>query len=123
MRYAKIPEPFQLRDIITKVPGEKLSFQQYAVNLWLNDERWTHPKSHLARLVRVLPEFEKPPGDWMAFEDQDWAIIKSIIDDPKVLLVPLVQVQVGPVFEDVILSARTDDPFVHKNPTYKEPPS
>jgi hypothetical protein len=115
MHYNQIPQDILVKDRTTG-KTEKLSFLRYAELIWLNDARWETPKTNLARLVRVVAEFEKAPGDWFSLEDQDWAIVKGIIDSPAAgangpnLLVPLVQIQVGPTFEGAILDAPTKDP-------------
>jgi hypothetical protein len=65
----------------------------------------------------VLPLLGRAPGEWVELEDQDWVILKSIIDMPGVgsggaptLYSPLVQIQVGPTFERAILDSPTKDP-------------
>jgi len=115
MRYIQIPQDILVKDrILNKT--EKLSFLRYAELIWLNDARWETPKTNLARLIRVIAEFEKAPSDWALLEDQDWNIVKGIIDTPAngpggpVLLTPLVQIQVGPTFEGAVLDAPTKDP-------------
>ena len=65
----------------------------------------------------VLPLLGKPAGEWIELEDQDWVILKSIIDVPgsgsggaPTLYAPLVQIQLGPTFEKAVLEAPTKDP-------------
>lgn len=117
MHYVQIPHAIQLQDPITKKGGEIVTFQKYAHDLWLNDPRWESPKANLARLMVVLPLLGKPAGEWVELEDQDWVILKSIIDVPgngsggaPTLYAPLVQIQLGPVFEKAVLEAPTKDP-------------
>jgi hypothetical protein len=116
MRYAQVPYPIKLRDVISKKEGDVLTFQTYAVFAWLDDLRWETPKSNILRLAKVVPEFEKAPGEWMEFEDQDWEILKTIVETPGTiqgqpkLFQPLVQMQVGPTFEKAILEAKQEDP-------------
>jgi hypothetical protein len=123
MRYVQVPHTIQLKNLITKEDGERLTFRAYAYQLWLNDPRWESPKTNLLRLAKVMPEFEKLPGEWMELEDQDWAILKDIIVTPGTtagnpnLFVPLVQVQVGPKFDGAVLDAPTKDPRVTLNGT------
>jgi hypothetical protein len=115
MRYLQIPQDILVKDRI-KGTIEKLSFVQYANLVWLNDARWEMPKTNLARLVKVVTEFDKTPGEWALLEDQEWTLLKAIIDTPgtgpngPTLLLPLIQIQVGPVFEGAVLNAPTQDP-------------
>jgi hypothetical protein len=115
MHYFLIPHDILVKDRVSD-KSEKLSFVRYANLIWLNDARWETPKTNLARLVKVVAELDKAPGEMAVLEDQDWTILKGIIDSPAVgangpnLLVPLVQIQVGPTFEGAILDAPTKDP-------------
>lgn len=115
MHYFPIPHDILVKD---RVSGktEKLSFVHYANLIWLNDARWETPKTNLARLVKVIQELDKVPGEMATLEDQDWAILKGIIESPAMgangpnLLVPLIQIQVGPTFEGAVLDAPSNDP-------------
>jgi hypothetical protein len=115
MHFFQIPHDILVKDRVTD-KTEKLSFVRYANLIWLNDSRWETPKSNLARLVKVVTEFDKAPGEWAMLEDSEWLILKSIIETPgtgpggPILLTPLVQIQVGPTFEGVVLDAPTKDP-------------
>ncbi len=126
MRYVQNPHPVALFDRITKKYGDTLTFQQYAHQCWLNDTRWETPKTNLARLIGIVDAFGKAPGEWIELEDQDWTILKSIIDVPGTpngspnLYVPLVQIQVGPAFEGAILDAPSKDPRAVLNGTKEE---
>lgn len=121
MHYLTIPQDIVVRDRVNGTT-EKLSFLRYAEIIWLNDARWEMPKTNLLRLVKVIAEFEKKPGELVMLEDADWEIVKSIIDKPTMgqngpnLLVPLVQIQVGPTFEGVVLDASTEEPAITKSP-------
>lgn len=115
MHYFQIPHDILVKDRVTG-NSEKLSFIRYANLIWLNDARWETPKTNLVRLMKVVVELDKAPGETAMLEDQDWEILKKIIDAPSMgqngpnLLVPLVQIQVGPTFEGAILEAPTKDP-------------
>jgi hypothetical protein len=115
MHYFVIPHDILVKDRVSG-KSEKLSFVRYADLIWLNDARWETPKTNLARLVKVIAEFDKVPGEIAMLEDQDWGILKGIIESPGAgpngpnLLVPLVQIQVGPTFEGAVLDAPTKDP-------------
>jgi hypothetical protein len=126
MHYVQIPHPIRLQDQVTKKEGEIVTFQKYAHDLWLNDPRWETPKTNLARLIGILPMFGREPGEWIELEDQDWAILKSIIDVPgtgtggaPTLYAPLVQIQLGPTFEKAVLDSPTKDPRASLNGTEK----
>ncbi len=116
MHYVQIPHDIQVKDRKTGTVTP-LSFVTYANLIWLDDTRWETPKANLARLMRVVAEIDRAaPGEWMLLEDQDWLILKDIIEKPGMrgdvptLLTPLVQIQVGPTFEGAILDAPTKDP-------------
>jgi len=115
MRYFQIPHDIVVRDRASN-RTEILSFVKYANLIWLNDVRWETPKSNLARLVKVVEQLDKAPGEVAALEDQDWKIVANIINVPgngpngPNLLVPLVQIQVGPTFEGAVLNATEKDP-------------
>lgn len=120
MRYFPIPHNIMIKDRVSG-NSESFSFVRYANLIWFNDTRWETPKSNLARLIKVIAELEKAPGEMAMLEDQDWGIVKSIIDQPglvngaagpgvPLLLVPTMQIQVGPTFEGAVLEAVTEDP-------------
>lgn len=117
MHYFHTPSDIVVKDRLTG-KTEALSFLRYAELIWFNDARWETPKTNLLRLVKVIAELEKKPGELAQLEDADWTILKTIIDQPAMgqngpnLLVPLVQIQVGPTFEGAILDASTEDPRV-----------
>lgn len=125
MRYLRIPEDIRLKNLQTKDDGQSISFHDYVYNIWLNDIRWESPKTNLARLSKILPEFDKKPGEIVELEDQDWTILKGIVDSPHVangapaLYVPLVQIQLAP-FEEVLLKAPTHDIFRNGKETSHE---
>jgi hypothetical protein len=116
MHYAMVPHPIKLFNRLTGEYGDEVTFQRYAYEIWLNDLRWEQPKTNLARLAKVQGEIDKSPGQWMEFEDSDWSILCDIIHTPghvqgrPVLMMPLVQLQLGPIFEGAILEALTTDP-------------
>jgi len=118
MRYFTIPQDIVVKD---RLAGDEktMSFLRYAELIWFNDARWELPKTNLLRLVKVIAELEKNPGELAQLEDHDWGIVKNIIDQPSQglngtpnLMVPLVQIQVGPTFEGAILDAVTEDPRI-----------
>lgn len=119
MHYFTIPHDVLVHNR-TAGPGrlarESMSFITYANVVWLNDARWQMPKRNMAALVQVVAELDKAPGSVAALEDAGWLILKSIIEEPAMgergpnLLLPLVQIQVGPVFEGAVLKATKNDP-------------
>jgi hypothetical protein len=109
--------------VTNRTPGpdakarEPMSFITYANVVWLNDPRWEMPKRNLAHLVQVVAELDKAPGSVATLEEAGWLILKSIIEEPAmgqkgpVLLLPLVQIQVGDTFEGAVLKATSTDPY------------
>jgi hypothetical protein len=123
MRYVQIPQPIQLRDRFRGTTGDTVTFRDFALSLWLNDTRWEKPKTNLARLMKVYPQFGREPGNWIELEDQDWAILKNIIDVPAahpsgepVLYAPLIHLQLLD-FEKAVLEAPVEDPRQHAEST------
>jgi hypothetical protein len=124
VRYVLIPQDIKIRnrfsEATTGVPSvtENFSFLRYATVVWLDDARWQMPKSNMSSLIRVVREFEKEPGDIACIEDADWNILSSIINSPGMLqnnqgpalMRPLIQIQVGPPFEEAVLQASKTDP-------------
>jgi hypothetical protein len=111
MRYARVPKDVTLVDLITKKSGESVSFFQYACFCWLDDPKWLTPKTNLARLQKILPEFQKPPGEWMQLEDADYKVLKEIVESPGRTYNPLVHIQLSPAFDAPILGALTEDAY------------
>jgi hypothetical protein len=109
MRYVKVPQPVTLVDLITKKSGDAVPFCQYAMFCWLDDKRWIQPKTNLVRLQKILPEFQKQPGEWMRFEDADWKILRDVVEAGERTYNPLVHVQLSS-FDTVILNALSEDP-------------
>jgi hypothetical protein len=123
MKYFAIPDDVTIRNRYAEATGSApgsstFSFLRYATIAWLDDVRWLTPKSHMSNLVRVVREFEKKPGEIACLEDADWNILSDIIQKPGALqnnqgpnlLRPLVQIQVGPPFEEAVLQASKTDP-------------
>ena len=117
MHYLQIPHAIEVTD--RKTGGKQtIPFRDFALTLWLNDSRWEKPRTNLARLGIIAPEFDKSAGEWIALEDQDYAILKSIIETPgtgptgePLLYVPLIHLQLTP-FEKAVLDAPTTDPRI-----------
>jgi hypothetical protein len=119
MRYFPIPKAIR---VLNRKPGpgrppqEDLSFVSYANVVWFDDARWQMPKRNMAALVQIVREFDKPEGEMACCEDTGWAILKDIIENPSMgergpnLLLPLIQIQVGPTFEGAVLGATPKDP-------------
>lgn len=76
-------EPSTYEDPTTKEKRPDLfPLKLYAQNYWFDDNRWQTPPTNLARLVNVMKEFTKAPGQVMEFEDQDFAILSKIVESP-----------------------------------------
>lgn len=123
MKYAIVPSAVAVKNPHTGDVDATVTLRMLAMRLWLDDQRWEKPRANLARLMKILPEFEKEPGQIMNFEDADYAILRDIITKPFVdqnggvkLFQPLVQIQVKSL-EDAILDATDAAP----PPTAAEP--
>ncbi len=111
MKHCVVPEAIRLKDPISGALGDVLSFRDATYKLLLNDPRWNDTPVQRARLVVVMKEFDKQPGETMVFDDQDFAMLKQIIEKPTknqagmaMTFDPLVQIQVDQ-FLQVILDA------------------
>lgn len=103
-----VPSSIILKDLITGQPGEAMSFRKHAYMVWFCDFRWSNPNTNIDRLIKVMPEFEKKPGEVIQLEDQDYSILSAVIRTPSdgsPALGPLVQVQLRP-FKDIVLNAK-----------------
>lgn len=115
MRYIICPEPITVTK--NNMPPQTISFSQYAEMAWYEDRRWQKPVTNMMRLSVVVGELCGPPGTLMSLEDQDWGILKSIIEQPEtnhmgvptLLPSPWFHLQLLP-FEDLILKATKERP-------------
>lgn len=109
MKYVQVPNIIQVVDPITKQAGS-VPLEQYATTFWLNSHRWQTPLTNMASLIKVVEQFKKQPGEWMTFEDADYAILLPIIKEPDMnnarpnLPAPQVYLQLLP-YETAILNA------------------
>jgi hypothetical protein len=116
MKHCVVPRPIFLHNALTeKDEAEPWPFRKHWLLVWANEEVWATPRSNLARLVRVDRECSKPEGEAMTFEDDDYAILRKIVETPHpelrgklVTCPPMVQVQLR-AYDEAILSA-TDGP-------------
>jgi hypothetical protein len=110
MKYAQVPNIVEVIDIVTKQSLGLFPLEQYAMIFWLNSPKWQTPITNIASLIKVMEEFKKAPGEWMAFEDADYKILVPIIKEPDVnngkvnLPLPQIYLQLRH-YEDVILEA------------------
>lgn len=114
MRYVTIPDPIQLKHPRTKedLPGDPKTFLDYAHDLWFNDPRVSESgPMKLRRWMKMVDKFEKfnKPGDVVVLDDTDWDRLKSIINEPKLVLPPLTMAQLLP-FAIAVLDAPDEDP-------------
>lgn len=131
-----VPEPVQIMNKLTGEPMLNASgaldifdFRKVAYEKWLNDHRWQTPVSRRARLVLILPEFDKRPGQTMRFEDEDHAVLVDIVKNPgkdqqgkPLLYPPLTEAQIDH-FNTCVLEAKTYtlDDLGGKSPPKKKP--
>lgn len=107
MRYVIVPEPIQLRNLVNGALGDLFPIKLYATNYWFDDNRWQTPPSNLARLVNVMKEFNKAPGQVMEFEDADFAILHSIVTTPAMGVNQVTQ-QAVPILPPALVSIQLE---------------
>jgi hypothetical protein len=115
MRYLVCPEPIVVSK--SNAPPQTISIAQYAEICWYEDRRWQKPIANMVRLNVVVAAFLAPSGALITLEDQDWNILKSIIEQPEMnqmgaptlLPSPWYHRQLRP-FEEAVLNATTERP-------------
>jgi hypothetical protein len=127
MRYITVPPHITLKNPRTKQPfedkGSTKPFIDYAFEVWFNDPRASeNGPAKLRRWMKMVDAFEKycNPGDVVTLDDEDWTLLKTIIEAPKMSYPPLVAIQFDP-FTVAVLEAPDTDP--RKEPTTPEPPA
>lgn len=127
MRYITIPETVRLKNPRTKADFEgndsSKSFIDYAFEVWFNDPRISEEGPvKLRRWMKMVDTFEKycNPGDVLALDEEDWRLLKMIVEKPKVSYPPLIASQFDS-YSVAILDAPDVDP--RKESTAPEPPA
>jgi hypothetical protein len=114
MRYITIPADIIVtphREIAPDARPEAVSFKKYALNIWLNDERATQGAfTRLVRWSHVIDAFDAvKAGDVLALEDEDYATLRSIAEQPKAFFPPTIAVRLLP-FTQAVLDAPETKP-------------
>jgi hypothetical protein len=128
-RKIRVPRDITIVDPITRIPlrtapeagrgeGRTLtqSFGEFAIRAWCNDPRVGFSPERMRRLVaHILPALEKARGgEELLLEDQDWALLEPIVNDPQIgqmnpgtgHISPIYNAQLLP-FYDAFLSAES----------------
>lgn len=131
MRYIKVPEPIQLKNLVTGQPIPELdeatrkigpsaakSFYDHAFFAWLADPRGGRDYVQMASWMKVIEKFRdgKEHGKTLlALEDEQWKRLKEIAEAPQVFYGgqgqpnPLVDGQMLP-FTKALLDASEEMP-------------
>ena len=107
MRTFTIPEPIVLVDRVTGKEGDTVPFKKVAIDIWCNSDLWEKPRVNRARLVRVLSELEKPEGDLVQIQDDDWKVLCEAIENPQARFPTMIGLQLM-AFENVVLGAKQE---------------
>lgn len=125
MKYFRVPNPIHARDPRTGEPMLEMqgepprptpivkSLRDVAFELWLNDGRAVEGgRKAIKRWDKVCDAFDgAEPGEVIALEDQDWEMLRKIIEAPKVMYGALLMRQMLP-FIDAVLDARNEPPSI-----------
>ena len=116
MRYFQVPEPIQIT-IATGLPEPKtelMPFHRYATACWLDDPRAIRGSfEKQVRWAKVLDQFAKTtPGQWIALEDADYAVLREIVNAPDMSFAPTVTIQCI-AFSRAVLEAVEQMPVTH----------
>lgn len=119
MRYITVPAPIQLVQPRTKEPfkEEPKKFLDYAYEIWLNDTKGNSKGPlKLRRWMKMVDAFDASaePGSIIALDDEDWSVLKEVVEEPKVAYPPLLACQLD-AFAQAVLEASTKDPRESKS--------
>ena len=89
---------------------ESLSFVRYALTVWLEDRRaYTQEQTFSLvkqkRWLAVIAKFQAAAvGDWIAVDDEDYAVLKTIVERPTSAM-PMAHSMAAIPFSDAVLAA------------------
>lgn len=89
---------------------ESLSFVRYALTVWLDDRRaYTQEQTFSLvkqkRWLAVIAKFQAAAvGDWIAVDDEDYAVLKTIVERPTSAM-PMAHSMAAIPFSDAVLAA------------------
>ena len=112
MRYITVPAPIEVKPPPeTQGQPEALTFRRYAFTVWLNDDRAiAGPFTRQVRWADVIRKFETTEHpDVIALEDEDYATLKGIVEQPGLRMPPTVSAQLLG-FSRAVLEAPATDP-------------
>ncbi len=108
MRYFQVPANIEVRAPKADLAraGETITFFKYALGCWLDDTRAIAGGfSKQVRWAAVIEKFSHAEvGDWIELEDEDYATLRTIVEQPTTGWPPSVMVQLIP-FSRVVLNA------------------
>lgn len=109
MKTIKVPRDIVLVDPITGASGDTLAFKNTAIYLWLNDPRANSGPVSTARWSKVIDQFIAcTPDSSIYLEDEDYNLLKNIVETPQAKYPPLVARQVI-AFDRAVIDA-TESP-------------
>ena len=84
MRYLKIPETIQQRNLTTKEEREEISFFQFFSNILTGDRRWGKSVKTLRSHNKIYSAIDGvKPGTVVALHENDWELLKQVADEPQ----------------------------------------
>jgi len=118
MRYVKIPEPIQLKNLTTgeplKVDGDDSPWQmyRYLVDLVLPDPAMGrgYKVDRIRSTVRGAFDGAEP-GGYVAIEDEHYDTIRAVIENPESEIPPIVTMQLF-AFQQAFVDASRENPKV-----------
>jgi hypothetical protein len=116
MKHFQVPSDIQLRnpqtgESIKGADGKSITkkFLVHAFDCWLNDSRAGEGPVNLRRWMKVVEIF-KAATTWISLEDQDYSILRTIVESPKNTYAnPLIDMQLLP-FSEAVLGAVDEKP-------------
>lgn len=116
--------PFNLIEIKPRsvdpvnMASEKISFLRFATLCWLDDaraysnERGEGSIMKMRRWQKVIDKFEAAKqGDWISLEDEDYAVLKKIVESPVRQFSTPAMLACMP-YADAVLDAKNELPVV-----------
>jgi hypothetical protein len=90
----KMPPPVTFVDSISGATGDVISLRRLAHLIWFADNKWSEPRTNIARMIVVMAALEATTGEDVKLEDQDWQLLTDIIKNPSAGAAKLVPIQI-----------------------------